>query len=69
MKKIDKQTGLGRRAFLSGSVAVAAGTTIATTMPGIAASVTPAEEAIPVKQDDGYRLTSHIATYYKTTMS
>jgi hypothetical protein len=68
MKKFDKQTNPGRRAFLSGTVAAAAGTTIAASMPCVVANAMPADETTPEKQEDGYRLTPHVAKYYKTTL-
>jgi L-aminopeptidase/D-esterase-like protein len=60
----DKQ----RRAFLRGSAGAGVGMAAMATLPGLtAASV---EEAVEDNSEaqKGYRLTPHIAAYYKTTI-
>ena len=56
-----------RRAFLRTSAGAGAGVAAAAAFPGLA---TAADEDLPEQQNNtqkGYRLTPHIAAYYKTT--
>ena len=56
MKNSDQkqQPHTTRREFLRGTVAAGAGATLLATLPGVA------------EEKTGYRLTPHIAAYYKT---
>lgn len=57
-----------RRKFLKGSLAVATGAAAASTVAGSAlAGAADTEAAAEVeKKEEGYRLTKHIADYYKS---
>ncbi len=69
MKKKSRQTpDKQRRAFLQSSAGAGAGMAALATLPGLtAASVQAGLEDQPEMQK-GYRLTPHIAAYYKTTI-
>jgi hypothetical protein len=57
-----------RRAFLRGSAGAGVGLAVAATLPGLtSASVEETSEERSEVQK-GYRLTPHIAAYYKTTV-
>ena len=64
MRKQPIKNQRARREFLRESAVAGAGVTIATTLPGAAIAAQPEEE--PVKASENYRLTPHIADYYKT---
>jgi nitrous oxide reductase len=56
-----------RRRFLKGSLAAATGAAAASTIGGASlAGMDTAETAADVEQEEGYRLTKHIADYYKS---
>jgi nitrous oxide reductase len=56
-----------RRKFLKGSLAAATGVAAASTVAGSAlAGVADTEAAVEVEKEEGYRLTKHIADYYKS---
>lgn len=64
MKKYAKAK-ISRRQFLSGSAAISATAVAAVVIPNAAL----AAEEVPVvenKKEEGYRLTQHIADYYKS---
>ncbi|MEZ5449040.1 MAG: twin-arginine translocation signal domain-containing protein [Thiolinea sp.] len=65
MKNEQHRPPVSRRDFLRGTVAAGAGAALlATTPEGVEAAV---ESAAPAKdQAQGYRLTPHVAAYYKT---
>jgi len=68
MKKYAKAK-ISRRSFLSGGAIIGAGALAAVAMPSVAAAVENQEPAIDNKdnkKEDGYRLTQHIADYYKS---
>jgi len=68
MKKYAKAK-ISRRSFLSGGAIIGAGALAAVAMPSVAAAVEHQEPAIgnkDNKKEDGYRLTQHIADYYKS---
>lgn len=65
MKKYAKAK-ISRRSFLSGGAILGAGTLVAVTLPGVAAAVETQEAEIKNKKEEGYRLTQHIADYYKS---
>ena len=57
-----------RRAFLRGTAGAGVGVAVAVTLPGLTtASVEEASEE-KAESQKGYRLTPHIAAYYKTTV-
>lgn len=64
---MKKQTATNetRRDFLRTSVAVGAGATVAAAVPGAAMADT---ETVEAKPKENYRLTRHIADYYKSTL-
>ncbi|KAA3630686.1 MAG: formate dehydrogenase [Proteobacteria bacterium] len=64
MKKHKHTNARARRDFLKSSALAGAGATIASTLPG-AAIAAPSEDAGD-KPTDKYRVTRHIADYYKT---
>ncbi|MEW8506826.1 MAG: hypothetical protein AB2598_08955 [Candidatus Thiodiazotropha sp.] len=67
MKKELKQTpDQKRRAFLRGTATAGVGTAVAVSLPGLT-TASMDEEAPKTKK--GYRLTPHIAAYYKSTVS
>lgn len=64
MKK-HKPTGKkARREFLKTSALAGAGATIASTLPG--AAIAAPDESDSIKPNENYRVTRHIADYYKT---
>ena len=66
MKQDKKQADTNRRDFLRGSVAAGAGATIAAALPGAALAST--EDEVPASTEENYRITRHIADYYKSTL-
>ena len=66
MKQDEKQTSVSRRTFLRGTVATAAGASVAVAVPGVAIAGTSDASLEPAGKDEGYRLTQHILDYYKT---
>lgn len=69
MKKDHKQSyDASRREFLRESAAVGVGVVVAASLPGTASAATEQLKSEDLKQK-GYRLTDHIAEYYKTTAS
>ena len=66
MKQDEKQTSVSRRTFLRGTVATAAGASVAAAVPGVAIAATSDMSLDPAGKDKGYRLTQHILDYYKT---
>ena len=56
-----------RRRFLRGSLAAATGAAAASTVAGTSlATMADTDSAAEVEQEEGYRLTKHIADYYKS---
>jgi hypothetical protein len=69
MTKDKKETNrTSRRNFLRGSAVVGTGAAIAAAIPATAAAATQAQEE-DAPTEEGYRLTQHIADYYKSTVS
>jgi hypothetical protein len=66
MKQDRNQADTTRRNFLRGSVAAGAGAAIAAAVPGASLAVT--SEDAPAQSDENYRITRHIADYYKSTL-
>lgn len=58
-----------RRRFLRDSAAIGAGVAVAASLPGLVSAEEPAEPAHEADSQKGYRLTPHIAAYYKTMTS
>ena len=70
MKKAKKYAlDHNRRKFLRKSAATGAGVAIAAALPGLAAAGAEEMAGEAPKHDKGYRLTPHIAAYYKTMTS
>ncbi|WP_299878487.1 hypothetical protein [uncultured Cocleimonas sp.] len=57
---------ISRRQFISGGVVLGAGAITAVAIPGAAMAAQEIPEAKNTKEDKGYRLTQHIADYYKS---
>ena len=62
---------ISRRTFLSGGALIGAGAVAAAIAPNMAAAASETQIEVENKpgdkQEDGYRLTQHIADYYKST--
>ncbi|MES9991603.1 MAG: hypothetical protein ABW098_06580 [Candidatus Thiodiazotropha sp.] len=71
MKKTQKQTpDSQRRAFLRSSATAGVGAAVAASLPGLTtASIDDEASAETPTANKGYRLTPHIAAYYKSTVS
>jgi hypothetical protein len=68
MKRQDQQP-LARRTMLAGAGTVGALAAAAAILPGRQAGTTPATDKVaqaPSTEDAGYRLTEHVAQYYRT---
>jgi len=67
MKKYA-QAKISRRTFLGGGALLSAGVVAAVTLPNVAKAAKQEVTTKPSsnKEDDGYRLTQHIADYYKS---
>ena len=70
MKKQPKQKpDPKRRAFLRNTASAGVGVAVAASLPGLTtASVDETDRETPMTKK-GYRLTPHIAAYYKSTLS
>jgi hypothetical protein len=69
MSKDKKQMNrTSRRNFLRGSAVVGTGAVAVVAMPATAVAAAQAQE-VDTPTEDGYRLTQHIADYYKSTIS
>ena len=64
MKKSTKTNVKARREFLRASAIAGAGATIAASMPASAVAV--ADDAQAPRPSENYRVTKHVADYYKT---
>ena len=71
MSKAETQHDDKRREFLRGSALLGAGAAVVAGAPAVAASTTEetSVEATPETKPKGYRLTKHIAAYYRTAAS
>ena len=70
MKKAKKHSlDHNRRKFLRHSATTGAGIAIAASLPGLATSETDEGATSEPSSQKGYRLTPHIAAYYKTMIS
>ncbi|MEE9309619.1 MAG: twin-arginine translocation signal domain-containing protein [Cocleimonas sp.] len=63
-KKYAEAT-ISRRKFLSGGAVIGASAVAVAIAPSVAVAATNAEPVI-VNKEEGYRLTQHIADYYKS---
>ena len=70
MKKAKQHTlDHNRRKFLRKSASAGAGIAVAASLPGLAESDEEPSASSESKTRKGYRLTPHIAAYYKTMIS
>jgi len=70
MKKAKKHSlDHNRRKFLRNSASAGAGFAVAASLPGLASSEVEEGVTSESTSQKGYRLTPHIAAYYKTMMS
>lgn len=65
MKKYAKAK-ISRRSFLSGGAILGASAVAAVAIPNVAAAVEAQVPDVENKKEEGYRLTQHIADYYKS---
>ena len=65
MKKYAEAS-VSRRQFLSKSAILGAGALAVATLPTIASAIEKTEPDVENKKEEGYRLTQHIADYYKS---
>ncbi|MCU7918598.1 MAG: formate dehydrogenase [Candidatus Thiodiazotropha sp. (ex Dulcina madagascariensis)] len=65
-KRPEQSANPKRRAFLRGAAGAGVGAAVAVSLPGLASTEeTAGDDSKPQK---GYRLTPHIAAYYKSTV-
>lgn len=57
---------ISRRKFISGGALLSASAVAAVTLPNIAVAAAKQEPVVDNKKEEGYRLTEHIAEYYKS---
>ncbi len=57
---------VSRREFLSKGAVLGAGAIASATLPNAAVAAIPEELKVEKKKEEGYRLTQHIADYYKS---
>jgi hypothetical protein len=70
MKKAKKYAlDHNRRKFLRNTAAAGAGAALTAALPGVASSATEEASGDGPQRQKGYRLTPHIAAYYKTMIS
>ena len=70
MKKAKKHSlDHNRRKFLRKSATAGAGIAVAASLPGLAESTEEPSSSSGSSSQKGYRLTPHIAAYYKTMIS
>ena len=65
MMKKYAEAKISRRQFISSGVILGAGAVAAVALPNTALAVSETPEA-KTKKEEGYRLTQHIADYYKS---
>ncbi|MEW7988354.1 MAG: hypothetical protein ACH255_08105 [Candidatus Thiodiazotropha sp.] len=66
-KQLKQKPDPKRRAFLRGTASV--GVAVAASLPGLTTASTDESSSESAKTKKGYRLTPHIAAYYKSTVS
>lgn len=70
MKKQHKQKpDPKRRAFLRSTASAGVGVAVAASLPGLTTASMDETDSEAPKAKKGYRLTPHIAAYYKSTVS
>jgi len=57
---------ISRRQFISSGIVLGAGAITAVAIPNVALAAQEIPEADSNKKEEGYRLTQHIADYYKS---
>jgi hypothetical protein len=67
-KELKQKPDPKRRAFLRGSASAGVGVAVATALPGLTSASTE-EITHESSRKKGYRLTPHIAAYYKSIVS
>ena len=68
-KELKQKPDPKRRAFLRNTASTGVGVAVATSLPGLSTASTDAPTGESAKTKKGYRLTPHIAAYYKSTVS
>jgi hypothetical protein len=72
-KELKQKPDSKRRAFLRGTASAGASVgvaiAVATSLPGLSSASTDDPSSESAKTKKGYRLTPHIAAYYKSTVS
>ncbi|MEW8027654.1 MAG: hypothetical protein AB2792_09585 [Candidatus Thiodiazotropha sp.] len=68
-KQLKQKPDPKRRAFLRATATTGAGVAVAASLPGLTAASTDEVASESPKAKKGYRLTPHIAAYYKSTVS
>lgn len=66
MKDQDQKHNRARREFLRGTVAAGAGAALVAAVPGMAETAPEDTVSAEPEAKQGYRVTPHIAAYYKT---
>ena len=70
MLKDNKHTNrASRRNFLRGSAVVGSAAAAVVAMPATAVAATQVQGEVDTPTEEGYRLTQHIADYYKSTVA
>jgi hypothetical protein len=68
-KQLKQKPDPKRRAFLRGTASAGVGVAVAASLPGLTTASTEDAPSESPKTKKGYRLTPHIAAYYKSTIS
>ncbi|MEW8097471.1 MAG: hypothetical protein AB2748_16610 [Candidatus Thiodiazotropha endolucinida] len=68
-KQLKQKPDPKRRAFLRGTASAGVGVAVAASLPGLTTASTDEASSVEAKTKKGYRLTPHIAAYYKSTVS
>lgn len=68
MKELKKyaEAKISRRKFLSGGAILSASAVAVAIAPNVAVAAAKAEPKVENKKEEGYRLTEHVAEYYKS---
>ena len=68
MKELKRyaEAKISRRKFLSGGALLSVSAVAVAIVPNVASAAIKTEPEIKNKKDDGYKLTKHIADYYKS---
>jgi hypothetical protein len=68
-KELKQKPDSKRRAFLRGTASAGVGVAVAASLPGLSTASTDDASSESAKTKKGYRLTPHIAAYYKSIVS